>query len=151
MGQVIPCLRQQLFPLCIMMLRQLPLGGISLVATSALFFLQYWLSHDISLCRELVSICLKFNEHRAYHSLSTFRSSASNKTISHSNSYMYSIHFSQNLYRGRNASLFPVTPSCELHGVVPELSLLSFPRIFAQALCNIYGKDLITLKLLLDY
>ena len=124
-GQVIPCLRQQLFPLCIMMSRQLPHGGISLVATSALFFLQYWLSHDISLCRELVSICLKFNEHRAYHSLSTFRSSASNKAISHSNLYMYSIHFSQNLYRGRNASLFPVTPSYELLELFP--SCLSSP------------------------
>ena len=120
MGQVIPCLRQQLFPLCIMMSRQLPLGGISLVVTSALFFFQYWLSHDISLCRELVSICLKFNEHRAYHSLSTFRSSASNKAISHSNSYMYSIHFLQNLYRGRNASLFPITPSCELLELLPS-------------------------------
>ena len=113
-GQAIPWLRQQIFPLCIMMSRQLPLGGISLVATSALFFLQYWLSHDISLCRELVSICLKFNEHRAFHSLSTLRSSASNKSISHSNSYVYSIHFSQNLYRENNASLFPVAPSCEL-------------------------------------
>ena len=120
MEQVIPWLRQQLFPLCIMMSRQLPLGGISLVATSALFFLQYWLSHDISLCRELVSICLKFNEHRAYHSLSTFRFSTSNKSISHSNSYMYSIQFSQNLYRGKNASLFPVTPSCELLELLPS-------------------------------
>ena len=126
MGQVIPCLRQQLFPLCIMMSRQLLLGGISLVATSALFFLQYWLSHDIGLCRELVNIFHKFNEHRAYHSLSTFRSSSSNKSISHSNSYMYSIHLSHNLYRGRSTSLFPVTPSCELLELLPSCLFSSF-------------------------
>ena len=40
-GQVIPWLRQQIFSLCIMMSRQLPLGGIALVATSAFSFLQY--------------------------------------------------------------------------------------------------------------
>ena len=119
-GQVIPWLRQQIFPLCIMMSRQLPLGGIALVETSALFFLQYWLSHDISLCHELVSICLKFNEQRAFHSLSTLKSSASNKSISHSNSYMYSIHFSHNLYREKNASLFSVTSSCELLELFPN-------------------------------
>ena len=81
-----------------MMSRQLPLGGSSLVATSA----------------------LKLNVQRAFHSLVTLKFSASNKSISNSNSYMYSIHFSQNLYKENNASLFPVTPSCELLKLFPN-------------------------------
>ena len=84
--------------LCVMMSRQLPLGGSSLVATSA----------------------LKLYVQRAFHSLATLKSSASNKSISNSNSYMYSIHFSQNLYREKNASLFLVTPSCELLKLFPN-------------------------------
>ena len=81
-----------------MMSRQLPLGGSYLVATSA----------------------LKLNVQRAFHSLAALKSSTSNKSNSNSNSYMYSIHFSQNLYREKNASLFYVTPSRELLKLFPN-------------------------------
>ena len=72
LGQAIPWLCKQNFPLCVKMSRQLPLGESSLVATSA----------------------LKLNAHRSSHSLATLNFSASHKSISNSNSYMYSIHFS---------------------------------------------------------
>ena len=69
-----------------MMSRQLPFGGSSLVATSS----------------------FKLKVQRACHSLATLKYSASNKSISHSNSYLYQIYFQQNLYREKNAPLFPV-------------------------------------------
>ena len=77
-----------------------------LVATIALFFLQYLLSHDnnfccdfnvcrdTSFCRDLVCNCLKFNEHTAFNSLSIRKFSASIKSFTHSNSNIHSIEFS---------------------------------------------------------
>ena len=103
-----------------MMSRQLPFGGSSLVATSS----------------------FKLKVQRAFHSLATLKYSASNKSISHSNSYLYQIHFPQNLYREKNAPLFPVflpVNCCSF----PAVALPSFLPIFLGAFCNIDRNDLI--------
>ena len=82
-------------------------------------------------CRDLVCNCLKFNEQTAFHSLSIRKFSASIKSFPHSNSNIYSIQFSQNLYREKNAPLFQIAPSCELLELFWNFPFLSFLYIFA--------------------
>ena len=74
------------------MSRQLPFGGSSFVATSS----------------------FKLKVQGVFPSLATLTSSAPHKSISHNNSYMNSIHFSENANREKNASLFSCIPSCKL-------------------------------------
>ena len=116
-----------------MMSRQLPFGGSSLVATSS----------------------FKLKVQRAFHSLATLKYSASNKSISHSNSCLYQIHFQQNLYREKNAPLFPVFlpvnccsfPAVALPSFCPMYTCNLYTcssQIFVGAFCNIDRNDLIT-------
>ena len=94
-----------------MMSRQLPFGGSSHVATSS----------------------FKLKVQRAFHSLATLTYSASNKSISLINSYLYQIHFQQNLYREKNAPVFPVflhVNCCSF----PAVALPSFLRNFCRSI-----------------
>ena len=86
-----------------------------------------------NLCRDLVCICLKFNEHIAFHSLSILKFSASMKSIPHSNSNIYSIYFSKNLYREKNAPPFSNSFFLWIAGVVLDLSLFHLPLHFCTS------------------
>ena len=90
-----------------------------------------FLSQHKFFCHDQVCNCLKFNEQTAFHSLSIRKFSASLKSIPNSNSNIYSIQFSQNLYREKNAPLFQIAPSCELLELSWNCPFLSFPCIFA--------------------
>ena len=70
--------------------------------------------HDISFCRDLVCTCPKFDDKTAFHSLSIRKFETSIKSFPRSNSDIFSIQFSQNLCREKNAPLFQISPSCEL-------------------------------------
>ena len=137
------------------------------VAKSTLFFfLQFLLSHDInfccdfsfcrdtSLCCDLVCICLKINEQTAFHSSASLKFAESIKSTPHSNSNIYSIQFSKNLDKEKNAPLFffffQIAFSCEFLEWSWNCFFFFSPCIFARAFCNIdinaFSKQKLTSK-----
>ena len=80
---------------------------------------------DISFCRDLVCTCPRFNDQTAFHFRLISQFSSSNQPFPDSNSNIYSIQFSQNLYREKNAPLFQIALSCELLELSWKLLLLA--------------------------